>query len=412
MDFLVLTKSNTFLIKYISWGLGYVMEAIYNLFAGIGIENIALCIVVFTILVKVVMLPLTIRQTKFTKVNAIMTPELQAIQAKYKGADRKNQTVMARMQAEQQAVYNKYGTSPTGGCLVSLIQLPILFGLYPIIYNIPAYVGKVRAYFETVVTAIMPYASRLTELAEANKVTDYAESSNRMIDLLTKFDTSEWAQLAETVPEKAEIINSSADKILSINSLFGFINLTENPSFTSFSILIPILAGLSQYFSIKLTTKNQQQNADAAGGMASTMNQMNLMMPIISVVFCFMMPAGVGLYWIVTAIVTAVIQIFVNKKLDKVPVKTLIEANIAKMNKKRAKKGLPPVNTNQAKLNRELDRSIAAADEKMQAEKKAERDKKIEESTEYYQKKETKPGSLASRARMVKDYEERKKDSK
>ncbi len=412
MDFLVLTKSNTFLIKYISWGLGYVMEAIYNLFAGIGIENIALCIVVFTILVKVVMLPLTVRQTKFTKVNAIMTPELQAIQAKYKGADRKNQTVMARMQAEQQAVYNKYGTSPTGGCLVSLIQLPILFGLYPIIYNIPAYVGKVRAYFETVVTAIMPYASRLTELAEANKVTNYTESSNTMIDLLTKFDTSEWAQLAETIPEKAEIINSSADKILSINSLFGFINLTENPSFTSFSILIPILAGLSQYFSIKLTTKNQQQNTDAAGGMASTMNQMNLMMPIISVVFCFMMPSGVGLYWIVTAIVTAVIQIFVNKKLDKVPVKTLIEANIAKMNKKRAKKGLPPVNTNQAKLNRELDRSIAAADEKMQAEKKAERDKKIEESTEYYQKKETKPGSLASRARMVKDYEERKKDSK
>ena len=85
------------------------------------------------------MLPLTIKQQKSSKLMAVMQPEIQAIQKKYKGKEN-DQKAMMMMQTETKAVYEKYGTSMTGGCLPLLIQMPIIFALYRVIYNIPAYV--------------------------------------------------------------------------------------------------------------------------------------------------------------------------------------------------------------------------------------------------------------------------------
>ena len=96
----------------------------------------------FTFIVKLLMVPLTVRQQKFTKLSSLMNPEIQAIQKKYKG--KKDQETMMKMQEETKAVYEKYGTSPTGGCLQLVIQMPIIFALYRVISNIPAYVNEVK----------------------------------------------------------------------------------------------------------------------------------------------------------------------------------------------------------------------------------------------------------------------------
>ena len=85
-----------------------------------------LSIILFTIVIYLLLLPLTIKQQKFSKLSAKMSPELQAIQNKYK--DKKNdQAAMMAMNEEQRAVYAKYGVSPSGTCVQLLVQMPILF---------------------------------------------------------------------------------------------------------------------------------------------------------------------------------------------------------------------------------------------------------------------------------------------
>ena len=116
-------------IKQIAWVFGLIMQGIFVVLAAMGVISgmVPLCIIVFTIVTKMLLLPLTIKQQRFTKINAVMTPEIQALQKKYEG--KRDQVSMTKMRAEQQAIYDKYGTSMSAGCLPSLIQLPLLFGL-------------------------------------------------------------------------------------------------------------------------------------------------------------------------------------------------------------------------------------------------------------------------------------------
>ena len=132
--------------------MGVILDAIYKFVGLFGIHNLALCIFLFTFVVKMLMLPLTIKQQKFTRLSSKMNPELTKIQEKYKG--KKDEESMRRQQAETQEVYAKYGTNPMGGCLPLLISLPIMFALYRVIYAIPAYVGEVGDWYRTVAGAI------------------------------------------------------------------------------------------------------------------------------------------------------------------------------------------------------------------------------------------------------------------
>ena len=123
---------NVFLTQYdgailgpIAKVLGYILEGIYSFFDIFGIHNAGLCIILFTFIINALIIPITIKQQKFSKMNSIITPEIQAIQAKYK--NKKDQQSIQQMQIEQQAVYSKYGVSPTAGCLPMLITLPIFF---------------------------------------------------------------------------------------------------------------------------------------------------------------------------------------------------------------------------------------------------------------------------------------------
>ena len=140
---MLLTKSTTFIIGPVANILGYIMNAIFWLQSQIGIENIGLCIILFTIVVYLLLTPLTIQQQKFSRLSSKMNPELQEIQKKYKGKNQDQQAMMA-MNEETKAVYAKYGVHPMGSCLQLLIQMPILFALYRVIWNIPAYVSSVR----------------------------------------------------------------------------------------------------------------------------------------------------------------------------------------------------------------------------------------------------------------------------
>lgn len=411
---MVLTKAGS-ILGPIATVLGYIMDILFRFTDTFGIMNVGLCIILFTIVMKMLMLPLTIKQQKTTKLMAVISPEVQAIQRKYKG---KTDTASQQKQnVEIQAVYDKYGTSMTSGCLPMLIQLPILFALYRVIYNIPAYVPSVRVYFDNVVTPLMQqpdYASLLsgiTNLTSALGGTaienyDFA-NANKLVDMLYKFTTAQWGELETLFPSISGVIAENAAVVEQMNSFLG-LNMAEAPGWMpSFAWIIPILSALTQWLSAKLMSGRQAQSAsDSDNPMAQSMKTMNVTMPIFSAFICVTLPCGIGIYWIATSVVTILQQLAINSYMDKVDIDEMVKKNLEKANKKRAKKGLPP-----AKITQNATASLKTLKEEEEKEKAAEEAKKeriakqIEESNKLYNT-DAKPGSIAAKAAMVQKYNE------
>ena len=411
---MVLTKAGS-ILGPIATVLGYIMDILFRFTDTFGIMNVGLCIILFTIVMKMLMLPLTIKQQKTTKLMAVISPEVQAVQREYKG---KTDTASQQKQnVEIQAVYDKYGTSMTSGCLPMLIQLPILFALYRVIYNIPAYVPSVRVYFDNVVTPLMQqpdYASLLsgiTNLTSALGGTsienyDFA-NANKLVDMLYKFTTAQWGELEALFPSISGVIAENAAVVEQMNSFLG-LNMAEAPGWMpSFAWIIPILSALTQWLSAKLMSGRQAQSAsDSDNPMAQSMKTMNVTMPIFSAFICVTLPCGIGIYWIATSVVTILQQLAINSYMDKVDIDEMVKKNLEKANKKRAKKGLPP-----AKITQNATASLKTLKEEEEKEKAAEEAKKeriakqIEESNKLYNT-DAKPGSIAAKAAMVQKYNE------
>lgn len=219
-DFL-LTQNSTPIIGWCASILGKVMQALYALFCMIGVENIGLCIIIFTLLIKLVLFPMALKQQKFSKLSTLMNPELQVIQKKYQG--KRDNASMMKMQEETQAVYEKYGTSPTGSCLQMLIQMPILFSLYYIISNIPAYVPQVQEYYTPVSEVICDdyeyfgyFDKIITEDKElkydyvSNVVKDFEKTdgkNKKVIDVLARYSNKQWSDLEKSYNNMEKLVD-------------------------------------------------------------------------------------------------------------------------------------------------------------------------------------------------------------
>ena len=219
-DFL-LTQNSTPIIGWCASILGKVMQALYALFCMIEVENIGLCIIIFTLLIKLVLFPMALKQQKFSKLSTLMNPELQAIQKKYQG--KRDNASMMKMQEETQAVYEKYGTSPTGSCLQMLIQMPILFSLYYIISNIPAYVPQVQEYYTPVSEVICDdyeYFGYFDKIVTEDKDLKYDYVSNvvkdfektdgknkKVIDVLARYSNKQWSDLEKSYNNMEKLVD-------------------------------------------------------------------------------------------------------------------------------------------------------------------------------------------------------------
>lgn len=411
---LLATQHSGFILGPIAKLLGWIMNAIFNIMDSVfGVQNIGLCIILFTIVIYMFMLPLTYKQQKFSKMSAKMSPELNAVRKKYEG--KQDQASMMAMNDETKAVYAKYGVSASGSCVQLLIQMPILFALYRVIYNVPAYITGVKNVFMPLVDKLLvaegsvEYMTQLGTSLGISKKLDFA-AANTMVDVLNKFQSNNWVELSEKFPELSDLIFSTQAEVDHMNSFLG-INIANSPSTLLKSgvvtlmigaIAIPALAALTQW----LNTKLMPQPAASENGddtMSQSMKQMNIMMPLMSAVFCFTLPSGLGLYLIASSVVRCVQQLVLNKHFDKIDLDEMIQKNLEKLNEKRAKEGLPP-----ARLNEKAIREAQAkpVDEKKAAEKRAATQEAIKKSTAYYNEN-AKPGSLASKANMVKKFDEK-----
>lgn len=445
---IILTQDNGFILGPIAKILGYLMEGIFSLLDLIGIPNIGLSIILFTIVIYLLLMPLTIKQQKFSKLSAKMNPELQAIQAKYK--NKKDNDSMMAMNAETQAVYAKYGVSPSGSCIQLLIQMPILFALYRVIYAIPAYVGKVGDTFRVLADKIISVDNGAFLQNSGNEsitkiVSMYGKNmtegnlQNGIVDVLNKLTSTDMNLVAEhynlsSLQYNGEYIVSqigvngevvTRGLIEKYNNFLG-INIGNSPSFMVSeawnatdgiqwlmiiaALLIPFLSAVTQWINVKLMPQASTGQNDQQNSMAQSMKTMNMMMPIMSAFFCFTLPAGMGVYWIAGSVVRSIQQVIINRHIDKIDIDELIKKNVEKKNKKLEKAGIDPnaLNKNASLNTRNINTSKSSMSSKAQVKSMSqnEREEALKKSTEYYNKN-AKPGSIASKANMVKQYNEK-----
>ena len=413
------TKSGTPIIGQIAIVMGWIMNAIYKVLDAVGIQNIGLCIIIFSILIYLCMTPLQIKNQKFSKLSAIMQPEIQKIQKKYQG--KKDQDSMMKMQEETQAVYQKYGVSATGSCVQLAIQMPILFALYQVIQNIPAYVGSVYNVFNGVCTKILAvdgFTDIINNFIADNKMTrirQVTENADSIVDFLYALSPSQWESLQNISQFSgfSDQISKTASEIQKMQT-FGVLNIADQPlSYIKTgsiiliiaALAIPLLSWATQMLNLKLMPQAAPSGNGDNNAMASSMKTMNTVMPLMSAFFCFTFPVGLGIYWIASAVVRSIQQVLINRHLNKMNIDDLVNENMRKMEAKRAKEGLPPQKiTNQA---HQSARNINKIDKGMSGSDEAVRAKKVEEA--YQNASHAKAGSITAKANMVRDFEERNK---
>ena len=401
MNPFLLTKSSQFLLGPIASLLGYLMNGIFWVLDKIGIPNIGLAIILFTLVIYMLLMPLTIQQQKFSKLSNIMNPELQAIQKKYK--NRKDQASLQKMNEETQLVYKKYGVSPTGSCLQMAIQLPILFALYQVIYNIPAYVTKVYSAFTPLVTKLAA-TKGAAEYLQATKAGKFPDLSNLITnaqhtgtqDLLEKYNfflglnigNSPWYALQQAV-KTASVIGVIA------------------------AIAVPLLAAVTQLINVALMPQPQTSGNDQASQMANSMKTMNYIMPVMSAWFCFTLPAGMGLYWIAGSVIRSIQQVAINKSINKMDMDEYIRRNVEKARKKEERRGGKPTVTERLlKENAAINTKNVNPSSKAASVSDAEKQKQLENAKKYYENGKFRSGSLASKANMVSQFNDAKKNDK
>lgn len=414
--------------------LGILMDWIYSGISNITggrVESVVLSIVIITIIIYMCLLPLTIKQQKFSKLSQKMQPEMQAIQAKYK--NKKDQASMMAMQEETQLLYQKYGISPMGSCVQMLIQMPILFALYRVFYNIPAYLSGVKSSFTGLVDSIQQtsrYQDTLVSLMEkynvvtssglnasnaASKLADASGDtlSNYIIDILYKLPSKGWDALMDGkfFDGIQSAVEKTHDALLHFNYFLGLnisdtpwyiikSNFTDKPDkwllFVILALLIPVLSYLTQMLNIKLMPQATNGNDQVA----NQMKMMNLMMPLMSLFICFTVPVGLGIYWICSALVRGIQQFFVNRHIENLDLEAVMAKNEEKAKKKRKKMGL-----SEDYIKKAAQIKTKSIDNKANVSVSAGTEEKLAKAAEY--KANAKAGSLASKANMVKEFNER-----
>ncbi len=239
--------------------------------------SVAVAIALLTIIIYMLLLPLTYRQQKFSILSRKMQPEIKKVQDKYQ--NRRDQASMQAMQDETSAIYDKYGISPMGSCVQLLIQMPILFALYRVFYNIH----------------------------------DFIEGSDAAYAIFNlSIDSVPWTVIKE--------------------------NFSSHIGLAIVAVLFPVVSYLSQVLNMKVTQANNP--TDPKDPQAQQMKTMNMMMPLMSGFIAFTVPVGLSFYWIIGAVVRTIQSVILNKHFENIDLDKIIERNKEKAQRKAEKRGI------------------------------------------------------------------------
>lgn len=284
------------MLDFIAEPLGQFLYFIYNTLA---FHNYGLAIIFFTIIIKMVLLPLTIKQTRSTSKMNLIQPQIKEIQTRYKNDKQKlNQELMK--------VYQQEKVNPAGGCLPLLVQMPILISLYWTIS------GPLKFMFKVPVDTI-------NKLVEALNIT---ERFQQELAVVNNFDVDKVKSLLSV-----DVIDKIVDLGRGLNFLglkLGYTATIETEKLFGAEshiylplLLLPIVGVITTFISSKLTMPQQNTNKakNASGG--SMQNTMMYIGPIMTLIFSFQLPAGVILYWIAGYVFQIFQQLYINKHIKK-----------------------------------------------------------------------------------------------
>ena len=380
-----LTVEDGIILGPICWLFGKVLELIYKFIelisSNFGIEyvNLSICIILFTLIVRGCLFPLNFRQQRSSKVMNLIQPEINKATKKYN--NKTDQESMMKKNEITQKIQKKYGVSMTSGCLTSFIQLPIIWGLYRVIQNIPAYVDDIKdkyvyivncmknidvstldssklealgldnsASYIDVINAIATDSEGKVSTAVSaastmmNSVSDGDVASNKVIDVLDKISATDWNQLIDVfgINEGSQALNY-INNLQDMNQFLFGINISEAPGYKlSVALIVPILSAVFQLISSKISMNNSNTATDPNNPTAAQTNSMMKMMtygmPIFSFFICISLPVAIGIYWTIGALIAIITQLIINNYYKKCDKDALLEKCMKKAAKKQAKK--------------------------------------------------------------------------
>ena len=272
--------------------LSFVIYPIYGF-----VKDYGLAVILFTLVVKIILFPLGLKQQQTTVKTKKIRPELQKIQAKYKNDKQK-------LNEETMKLYQQYGINPMGGCLPLLIQLPILLGLYRVIQApVTWFLRKTPAVY-------------LEDMVKNGEIAKEA-----VIEKISKFagdvDISGLTEIKDIILKISEKARDFEIKIASEFNLIDFdflgMDLSKSPSEDKLLLIVVALATGSAFFSNWVTKKLSSMPEEQA----QQMRMMNLMMPLMTAFFTYTLPAGIGMYWFVSTMFSVLQMVVLTKYYDK-----------------------------------------------------------------------------------------------
>ncbi len=295
------------LFEIITIPLGYIIDLIYRV-----VENYGLSIIIFTIIVKLLLLPLNIKSQKAMRKQQKIQPILAQLQKKYANDQQK-------LQQEMMKLYKDNDISMAGGCLPMLIQLPVLIGLYRVIQAPIKYLLHVNITDAGVVEKINNIVALMSEKFP-QEIGSYATMGAEKLFKNAQIQLATWSE---------KVLD--ATEAWTVNFDFLGLNLSQVPSAglgaltkgdfseigTIALLIIPALAVLTTWLSTKQTQSMSGQSNQSENEQAAQMGKtMNMMMPIMTGFFTISLPSGMGIYWIVSNVLQMVQQNVLNKYFD------------------------------------------------------------------------------------------------
>ncbi len=309
-------KDPGFIVGPISKILGIIINFVFRFVYMITTDHsLGLTIILFTIIVRLLLIPLNYKQQKSMYIMQKIQPEMKKIQEKYKG--NKDPEVAKKMQMEMTKLYSKHNYNPLGGCLPLFIQLPIFVALYFIMKNSYLFVSDIGNLYTEIANQILAtpnYADVLvpivTPLVPKGMTIDISQTTD-LLKAINKFSPADWNAIQTGLPS-LDISNLLAQKS-SIEFFFG-INLAEPVGLSFPKVLLAVLSGATTFLSSwVISRKNKSDDPN----IKLQQRIMNIVMPIMMTVFTISIPCGVAIYWIVGNLVQIVQQIFLSKYCEK-----------------------------------------------------------------------------------------------
>ena len=293
---------------YIVMALGWIIKTIYDF-----VQNYGVAIILFTVVMKLLLLPLNIKSQKAMKKQQKIQPVLAELQKKYANDQQK-------LQQETMKLYKENNVSMAGGCLPMLIQMPILVALYQAIQRPLTYMFNVP--YKNVPDDILQKVTALKEavIESVRNIGNLANLDAGQLLQSSQISISSWAgEVGEKVHEwyinfnflGLDLSRSPQDALSHLGDIAGNLSVV-------LLLIIPVVAVISSVAQSKISMKLSGQDKKSGNDQAQAMNgMMTWMMPIMTGFFTFTLPAGIGLYWIVSGFLQVLQQLALNYYFEK-----------------------------------------------------------------------------------------------